>query len=110
MPLCSRSSSCFAGLRPRPRYLSTGAGGELRPGLQRAGGHSEELAEASQEAERLRARAEADAQAIVRKAELSAQQAAEDRREVEEEIRAVKDEIKQLRADLERREAQAGRA
>ena len=65
----------------------------------------EELAEASQEAERLRARAEADAQAIVRKAELSAQQAAEDRREVEEEIRAVKDEIKQLRADLERREA-----
>ena len=65
----------------------------------------EELAEASQEAERLRTRAEADAQAIVRKAELSAQQAAEDRREVEEEIRAVKDEIKQLRADLERREA-----
>ena len=74
-------------------------------GLPARAATPEELAEASQEAERLRARAEADAQAIVRKAELSAQQAAEDRREVEEEIRAVKDEIKQLRADLERREA-----
>jgi ribonuclease Y len=75
------------------------------PGLQPRAATPEELAAASQEAERLRARAEADAQAIVRKAELSAQQAAQDRREVEEEIRAVKDEIKQLRADLERREA-----
>ncbi len=74
------------------------------PGLPARAATPEELAEASQEAERLRARAEADAQAIMRKAELSAQQAAEDRREVEEEIRAVKDEIKQLRADLERRE------
>ncbi len=74
------------------------------PGLPARAATPQELAEASQEAERLRARAEADAQAIVRKAELSAQQAAEDRREVEEEIRAVKDEIKQLRADLERRE------
>ena len=74
-------------------------------GLPARAATPEELAEASQEAERLRARAEADAQAIVRKAELSAQQAAGDRREVEEEIRAVKDEIKQLRADLERREA-----
>jgi ribonuclease Y len=64
----------------------------------------EELAAASQEAERLRVRAESDALAIVRKAEVSAQQAAEDRREVEEEIRAVKEEIKQLRSDLERRE------
>ena len=80
------------------------------PGLQPRAATPEELAAASQEAERLRARAEADAQAIVRKAELSAQQAAQDRREVEEEIRAVKDEIKQLRADLERREARlAGR-
>ncbi len=75
------------------------------PSLAARAATPQELAEASQEAERLRARAEADAQAIVRKAELSAQQAAEDRREVEEEIRAVKDEIKQLRADLERREA-----
>jgi ribonuclease Y len=75
------------------------------PGLPARAATPAELAEASQEAEHLLARAEADAQAIVRKAELSAQQAAADRREVEEEIRAVKDEIKQLRADLERREA-----
>ncbi|MGD0374055.1 MAG: ribonuclease Y [Streptosporangiaceae bacterium] len=64
----------------------------------------QQLAGAAEEAERLRASAESDAQAIVRKAEQAAQQAAEDRREVEEEIRAVKDEIKQLRGDLERRE------
>jgi ribonuclease Y len=65
---------------------------------------SQELATASQEAERLRARAESDAAAIARKAELAAQQTAEDRREAEDEIRAIKDEIKQLRSDTERRE------
>jgi ribonucrease Y len=72
----------------------------LRPGAMT----SQELEAASQEAERLRARAESDAAAIVRKAELSAQQTAEDRREAEDEIRAIKDEIKQLRSDTERRD------
>jgi ribonuclease Y len=84
-----------------PPGLRSGLPGKMTP---------EELAAASQEAERLRAHAESDAEAIVRKAELSAQQAADDRREVEEEIRAVKEEIKQLRSDLERRETRlAGR-
>ncbi len=72
--------------------------------LRSAAATPQQLAAAAEEAERLRARAESDARAIVRKAEQAAQQAAEDRREVEEEIRAVKDEIKQLRGDLERRE------
>ncbi len=72
--------------------------------LRPAAATPQQLAGAAEEAERLRASAESDAQAIVRKAEQAAQQAAEDRREVEEEIRAVKDEIKQLRGDLERRE------
>jgi ribonuclease Y len=62
------------------------------------------LDEAGRQAEELRARAESDAAAIVRKAEAAAAQAAEGRREVEEEIRAVKDEIRQLRGDIERRE------
>ncbi len=65
---------------------------------------AQELAAASQEADRLRARAESDAEAIVRKAEQSAQQAAADRREADDEIRAIKDEIRQLRSDMERRE------
>ncbi len=91
-------------LRRSPAKTPLSTSPVASPGLQPQAVTAEELAEAGQDAERLRARAEADAQAIVRKAELSAQQAAEDRREVEEEIRAVKDEIKQLRADLERRE------
>jgi ribonuclease Y len=78
--------------------------------LRPAAATPQELEAASQEAERLRARAKTEAEAIVRKADLAAQQAGEDRREVEEEIRAVKDEIKQLRSDLERRETRlAGR-
>jgi ribonuclease Y len=95
-------------LRRSPgRIPGPAAGGTEPPGLRSGTPGTmtpEELAAASQEAERLRVRAESDALAIVRKAEVSAQQAAEDRREVEEEIRAVKEEIKQLRSDLERRE------
>jgi ribonucrease Y len=63
-----------------------------------------QLDEAVQQAEQVRARAESDAAAIVRKAEAAAEQVAEGRREVEDEIRAVKDEVRQLRGDLERRE------
>jgi ribonuclease Y len=62
-------------------------------------------AEADRQADLLRATAETEAAAIVRQAEVSAEQAARSRREVEEEIRAVKDEVRQLRGDLERREA-----
>jgi len=63
------------------------------------------LADAGREADQVRARAEADAAAIVSRAELSAEQSAQARGEVEQEIRAVKEEIRQLRGDLERREA-----
>ena len=49
--------------------------------------------------------AEAEAAAIVRKAEEAAERAAEVRRELDEEVRAVTAEIRQLRGDVERREA-----
>ncbi len=49
--------------------------------------------------------AEAEAAAIVRRAEEAAERAAEARRDLDEEVRAVTAEVRQLRADLERREA-----
>jgi len=63
------------------------------------------LDDAGRDADQVRARAEADAAAILSRAELSAEQSAQARGEVENEIRAVKEEIRQLRGDLERREA-----
>src|SRR5258705_6343848 len=48
--------------------------------------------------------AEAEAAAIVRRAEEAAERAAEARRDLDEEVRAVTAEVRQLRADLERRE------
>ena len=63
------------------------------------------LAEASREADQIRARAESEAGAVVSRAEAAAEQSAQARREVENEIRAVKEEVKLLRGDLERREA-----
>ncbi len=56
----------------------------------------------------LRAQAESDAAAIVARAEASAAQVDETRREAEAEIRTVKEEVRQLRADLERREIRLG--
>ncbi len=82
--------------------------GAQQSGAQRAGaqqGSAQQLEEADREADRVRARAETEAAAIVLRAETSAEYAAQSRREVEEEIRAVKDEVRQLRGDLERREA-----
>jgi ribonucrease Y len=49
--------------------------------------------------------AEAEAAAIVRKAEEAAESAAEARKDLDEEVRAVTAEVRQLRGDLERREA-----
>ena len=49
--------------------------------------------------------AEAEAAAIVRKAEEAAVSAAEARKDLDEEVRAVTAEVRQLRSDLERREA-----
>jgi ribonuclease Y len=72
--------------------------------LKASAAGQQKLEEAGRLADQLRERAESDAAAIMRKAELAAEQAAQGRREVEEEIRAVKDEIRQLRGDIERRE------
>jgi ribonucrease Y len=72
--------------------------------LQASAATQRELDEAARQASQLRERAESDAAAIMRKAEVAAEQAAQGRREVEDEIRAVKDEVRQLRSDLERRE------
>ncbi len=74
---------------------------------------AQELAgQAEAEAERIRARAQTDADEIVgratKTAEQAAQQAADGRREVEDEIRVGKDEVRQLRGDLERREQRLG--
>jgi len=59
---------------------------------------------ANQPADRLLA-AEIEAAAILRRAELAAERAAEARREMDDEVRTVTDEVRQLRSELERREA-----
>jgi ribonucrease Y len=72
---------------------------------ERAQADADQLRDRAQaDAEQLRARAEAEAEGIVKRAAEGAEQAAQDRREVEDEIRAVKDEMRELRSDLERRE------
>ena len=63
------------------------------------------LEEASQEADQVRARAQAEAAAIVREAGLASDKAAQASRDAEEELRTVRAEARDLRADLERREA-----
>ncbi len=61
--------------------------------------------EAGREADQIRARAEADAAAIMREAGQAADKAAQASREADDELRSVRDEARDLRADLERREA-----
>ena len=63
------------------------------------------LEEAGHEADQVRARAQAEAAAIVREAGLASDKAAQASRDAEEELRAVRVEARDLRADLERREA-----
>ncbi len=63
------------------------------------------LEEANQEADQVRARAQAEAAAIVRDAGLASDKAAQASRDAEEELRMVRAEARDLRADLERREA-----
>jgi ribonuclease Y len=63
------------------------------------------LDEASRAADQIRAGAESDAAAIVRRAEESARQVTQAQRTAEEQIQATREEISQLRTDLERREA-----
>jgi ribonuclease Y len=109
-PAVSGQDAAQAGGRPKearqPGEVPPAAG-DLQPGEAARlaeGSEARQLAEARQQAQQLRARAEAEAAAIIRQAELSAQQATQSRQEVDDEIRAVKDEVRQLRADLERRE------
>jgi ribonuclease Y len=61
--------------------------------------------EAHRDADQIRSSAEADAGALLRQAEESAQQIGQAHREAEEGIRLAKDELGQLRSDLERRES-----
>jgi ribonucrease Y len=65
----------------------------------------EQLDEVRGEAETILSRAETDAAEILRRAEISAQQADKARSEAEEETRVIKAELKELRTDLERRES-----
>ena len=90
-------------IRRSPRIVAPSAPAEA-VGQQASAATPLQLDEAARQADQVRARAEADAAAIMRQAETAAEQVAQGRREVEDEIRAVKDEIRQLRGDLERRE------
>jgi ribonucrease Y len=63
------------------------------------------LEEAGRAAGEIRASAESDAAAVMRRAEESARQVTQAQRAAEEQIQATREEAGQLRADLERREA-----
>ncbi len=63
------------------------------------------LEEAGRAADQIRASAESDAAAVMRRAEESARQVTQAQRAAEEQIQATREEAGQLRADLERREA-----
>ena len=63
------------------------------------------LEEAGKAAEQVRASAESDAAAIVRRAEESVRQVTQAQRAAEDQVQATREEAVQLRADLERREA-----
>jgi ribonucrease Y len=62
------------------------------------------IEEADRTAAQVRAGAESDAAAILRRAEETAEKSAQARQDAEEVIRLAKDEAQQVRADLERRE------
>jgi ribonuclease Y len=63
------------------------------------------LEEAGWAADQIRIDAEAEAAALMQRAQESAEKVNQSRREAEDEIRAGKDEVSHLRSDLERREA-----
>jgi ribonuclease Y len=92
----SESSGVTPQIAPAQRQL---------PGSGPAAGNAQQrLDEASQAAEQIRAAAEADAAAIVRRAEQSAATTDQARQEAESGLRSVREEAAQLRSDLERRE------
>jgi ribonucrease Y len=71
---------------------------------QAAGEAQQRLDEASRAAEQIRAAAEEDAAAIVRRAEQSAATIDQARQEAESGLRSIREEATQLKSDLERRE------
>jgi ribonucrease Y len=103
-----------AGNRTVPAPQETAAHSSVSPELaaeaeRRAAeaGHAAErrLEEADRAAEQIRASAESDAAAFMRRAEETARQVTQAQRTAEEQVQATREEAAQLRADLERREA-----
>ncbi|MFI6389582.1 ribonuclease Y [Nonomuraea sp. NPDC050547] len=78
--------------------------GTAKPSPEQEAAVHEELERAHLEAGEIRAKAETDAEDILRRSEQAAASATQMRREVEEESRILKTELKELRTDLERRE------
>ncbi|MFI6294292.1 ribonuclease Y [Nonomuraea sp. NPDC050790] len=78
--------------------------GTAKPSPEQEAAVQGELDLARAEAGEIRAKAEIDAEDILRRSEQAAASATQMRREVEEESRILKSELKELRTDLERRE------
>ncbi|MEU1728227.1 ribonuclease Y [Actinomadura sp. ATCC 39365] len=87
------------------RRTSGGLPRKAEPSPEQVEAVHAELEEARERAGEIRAKAESDAEEILRRSESAAESAAQMRREVEEESRTLKSELKELRTDLERREA-----
>ena len=120
LALFAAAGALFAVLRkagnrtvPAPHEVTTAHGSaspELSAEAERraaeAGRAAERrLEEAGRAADQMRAGAESDAVAIVRRAEESAHQVTQAQRAAEEQLQAAREEVGQLRADFERREA-----
>jgi len=120
LALFAAAGALFAVLRkagnrtvPAPHEVTTAHGSaspELSAEAERraaeAGRAAERrLEEAGRAADQMRAGAESDAVAIVRRAEESARQVTQAQRAAEEQLQAAREEAGQLRTDLERREA-----
>ncbi|MBB5080335.1 ribonuclease Y [Nonomuraea endophytica] len=86
------------------RRTSGHVSGTAKPSPEQEAAVHEELEQARLEAGEIRAKAETDAEDILRRSEQAAASATQLRREVEEESRILKTELKELRTDLERRE------
>jgi ribonucrease Y len=95
-----------SGTSPRVSPEAAGAAEQRLADTNRAAQQAQlRLDEAGRAAEQVRATAQSDADAIIRRAEESAAKIAEAHRAAEGGLRAAREEAMQLRADLERREA-----
>ncbi len=106
MMRASRASQAPTGVSPSGERVGASAdradGARAQAARDRGGPDEAELERRSAAALQT---AEAEAAAIVKKAEEAAERSAEVRRDLDDEVRAVTAEIRQLRGDLERREA-----